>query len=69
MFKIGDIVTMNKTYPIWLLSTGLTQNDLGIIIDIVPYGELYFDPKRVIKVYWFSTEKSYLLDPRTLIKL
>jgi len=68
MFKIGDIVRMDKTYPIWLLSVGLTAQDVGVIIDIVPRGELRFDPNRTIRVYWFSLEKAFLLDPKTLIK-
>jgi len=68
MLKIGDIVKMNKTYPIWLLSAGLTEQDVGVIIDIVPRGELQFDPNRTIRVYWFTLEKAFLLDPRTLVK-
>jgi len=68
MLKIGDIVKMNKTYPIWLLSAGLTEQDVGVIIDIVPRGELQFDPNRTIRVYWFTLEKAFLLDPTTLVK-
>ena len=69
MFIIGDIVKMNKTYPIWLLAAGLTEQDIGVIVSILPEGKLLFDPSRTIQVYWFSIEKTYLLDPRTLIKV
>lgn len=68
MFKIGDIVKMDKTYPIWLLSVGLTEQDVGVIIDIVPRGVVQYDPSRTIRVYWFSLKKAFLLDPKTLVK-
>jgi len=29
---------------------------------------LQFDPNRTIRVYWFTLEKAFLLDPTTLVK-
>ena len=68
MLKIGDIVKMNKTYPIWLLSVGLTVQDVGVILDIVLGGMLQLWPDRMISVYRNTQEKAFYLKPRTLVK-
>jgi len=64
--KIGDLVRMNDTYPIWLLSVGLKRKDLGIILNIQEPTDSKLE---TVEVFWFSIGKSYLLQEQVLLKV
>jgi len=64
--KIGDLVRMNDTYPIWLLSVGVKKKDLGIILNIQEPTDSKLE---TVEVFWFSIGKSYLLQEEVLLKV
>jgi len=64
--QVGDLVKMNSTYPIWLLSVGIKKKDIGIVLKVY---DSYNNSSNNVEVFWFSVGKKYVLQQRVLTKV
>tara|TARA_R100001460_G_scaffold95173_1_gene137314 strand:- start:1 stop:201 length:201 start_codon:yes stop_codon:yes gene_type:complete len=64
--QVGDLVKMNSTYPIWLLSVGIKKKDIGIILKVY---DSYNNSSNKVEVFWFSVGKKYVLQQKVLTKV